>query len=100
MSNPNQYSHRISILFNEYIQGQLNTNQLIQKLRVIEAKYKENVKDVNSPNAIWFKFSQDDTLVTTIDDLAKDLSDDNRDFTLERIREALNLDQELFVHYS
>ncbi|WP_324719896.1 hypothetical protein [Salinimicrobium sp. HB62] len=100
MMNPNQYSHRISILFNDYLQGQLDLKDLIQKLRAIEALHKQNQKGIKSENTLWFKFSKDDSLVTTIDDLQKDLSNHNREFTLERIREALNVDQELSIHYS
>ena len=100
MMNPNQYSHRISILFNDYLQGHLELKELIQKLRAIEFLHKQNQKDTKSENTLWFKFSEDDSLVTTIDDLQKDLSNHNREFTLERIREALNVDQELLIYYS
>ena len=98
--NPNQYSLRISILFKDYLQGHLDQEELIQKLRAIEVLHKQNQKDMQSENTLWFKFSQDDSLVTTIDDLHKDLSNNNREFTLERIREALNVDQELTIYYS
>lgn len=100
MSNPNQYSHRISILFNEYLRGQLELEELIDRLRAIEALHKQGYNDNKSESTLWFKFSKDDTLVTTIDDLEKDLSNKNREYTLERIREALNVDQELSIHYS
>lgn len=66
----------------------------------MEAAYTQTLKDRNSESSLWFKFSDDDTLVTTIDDLERDLSNSNRDFTLERIKEVINLDQELFIHYS
>lgn len=98
--NPNQHSHRISILFNDYLQGHLELKELIQKLREIETLHKQNQKDIKSENTLWFKFSKDDNLVTTIDDLQKDLSNHNRGFILERIREALNVDQELSIYYS
>lgn len=62
--------------------------------------HKQTHDNKNSEKTIWFKFSEDDTLVTTIDDLEKDLSSTNRDFTIERIKEALNFDQELFINYS
>jgi|GEM_PF-6799532 hypothetical protein len=100
MMNPNQHSHRISILLNDYLQGHLNLEDLIQKLRAIEALHKQTQKAIKSERTLWFRFSKDDSLVTTIDDLQKDLSNHNREFTLERIREALNVDQELSIHYS
>ena len=50
---------------------------------------------------MWFKFSQDDSLATTIEDLQKDLANSrNADFTKERMREAINLENELFIYYS
>ncbi len=95
-----QYNHRISILFNEYLQNRLDLNEFIEKLRVVEKQYEQTLDFKNPENSIWFKFSDDDTLVTTIDDLKRDLSNSNRNFTLERMREAINLDNELFIHYS
>ena len=100
MKNLNQYNHRVSILFNEYLQNLLSLDDFIQKLRALEDLYKQNLKDDTQENSIWFKFSEDDTLVTTIDDLERDLSNSNRNFTLERMREAINLDNELFIQYS
>lgn len=100
MSNPNQYSHRISILFNEYLKGHLELEELIERLRVIEALHMQSHNDNKSESTLWFRFSKDDTLVTTIDDLEKDLSNKNREYTLEKIREALNVDQELTIYYS
>lgn len=100
MENLNQYNHRISILFNEYIQNLLELDEFIQKLRDVEDLYKQTLKYNSSESSIWFKFSDDDTLATTIDDLERDLTNFNRDFTLERMREAINLDNELFIHYS
>lgn len=100
MINPNLYSHRVSILFNEYIQGQLELEEFIQKLRDMEAKHREILNDNSSENGLWFKFSDDDTLATSIDDLEKDLANSNREFTLERMKEAINTDQELIVYFS
>ncbi|MCC8360280.1 hypothetical protein [Salinimicrobium sediminilitoris] len=100
MINPNQYSHRVSILFNEHVQGQLELEEFIQKLREMETKHKQILKDNSSESGFWFKFSDDDTLATSIDDLERDLTNSNREFTLERMKEVINTDQELVVHYS
>ncbi|TDN95319.1 hypothetical protein DET49_102205 [Salegentibacter sp. 24] len=100
MKNLNQYSHRVSILFNEYLQNRVDLDEFIQKLRALENLYKQNLKSDTQENFMWFKFSEDDTLVTTIDDLERDLSNSNRNFTLERMREAINLDNDLFIYYS
>ena len=100
MIKPNQYSHRISILFNEYIQGQLELEGFIQKLREMETKYRKILNDNSPESGLWFKFSDDDTLATSIDDLERDLTNTNREFTLERMKEAISTEQELVVHYS
>ena len=100
MAHLNQYSHRVSILFNDYLQNRLDLDGFIQKLRALEDLYRQNLKNDTQESFMWFKFSDDDTLVTTIGDLERDLSSSNRDFTLERMREAINLDNELFIHYS
>ncbi len=100
MAHLNQYSHRVSILFNDYLQNRLDLDKFIQKLRVVEKQYEQSLNYKTPENSIWFKFSDDDTLVTTIGDLERDLSNSNRGFTLERMREAINLDNELFIHYS
>ena len=100
MTNLNQYNHRVSILFNDYIQNLLSLNEFMQKLRAVEDLYGKTIKKDTQENSLWFKFSAEDTLVTIIGDLEKDLSNWNRDFTLERMREAITLDNELFIHYS
>lgn len=97
MENINHYNHRVSVSFNSYIQEQITLGQLVQELRRVESQLKQN----NSQGSLWFKFSQDDSLATTIPDLQKDLTDaKNREFTLERMREAINLENELFIYYS
>lgn len=100
MTNLNQYNHRVSILFNDYLQGVIDLEKFIQKLRTVEDMHKHTIDGNTQKNSMWFKFSDDDTLGTTIDDLKRDLSDTNRDFTLERMREAINLEEELFIHFS
>ena len=87
-------------MFSEYLQGQLELPEFIKRLHSIEITHKKAVNDTDSNSNLWFKFSEDDTFVTTIDDLERDLSNSNRQFTIERMKETLNLDQELLVHYS
>ncbi|UJH90941.1 hypothetical protein LZ575_19975 [Antarcticibacterium sp. 1MA-6-2] len=87
-------------MFNDYLQGQLELTEFIERLRTIEDMHKQAVNDTDSDSGLWFKFSEDDTIVSTINDLERDLADSNRNYTLKRMREALNLDQELSVHYS
>lgn len=97
MENLNYYNHKISVSFNDYLQEHITLDQFIQQLRIVEAQLKQD----KSQGSLWFKFSQDDSLATTIPDLQKDLSDaKNREFTMERMREAINLENELFIYYS
>ncbi len=97
MENLNFYNHRVSVSFNNYLQGHLSLEDLVDQLQRIESQLKQEKPE----GGLWFKFSQDDSLATTISDLEKDLSDNkNREFTMERMREAINLDNELFIYYS
>ena len=97
MDNLNLLNHSVSVAFSTYLQVNITLDQLIQQLQRIEAQLKSD----SSQCSLWFKFADDDTLSTSIEDLKKDLSDyRNREFTLERMREAINLENELFIHYS
>jgi hypothetical protein len=97
MDNLNLLNHRVSVAFSSYLQQHITLDQFILQLERIEAQLKQN----NSQSSLWFKFADDDSLATTIPDLKKDLSDNrNREFTLERMREAINLENELFIYYS
>lgn len=98
MNNVSQYHHRISILFQSYLAGDLELDLLITELRKIEDYHRGLT---NTSKDLWFQFSQDDTLITTIEDLKKDLSSpSNRKFTLERIKESISLENELLIHYT
>lgn len=97
MENIHHYNHRVSVLFNNYLQEHISLNQLIQELRRIEFQLSPKDND----GLLWFKFSQDDTLASTIDDLQYDLANSrNAEFTKERMRDAINLENELFIYYS
>lgn len=96
MKNLIQYSYAISNNFFIYLKGTISKDELIKRLREFEAHHKNAVKTEGS---LCFKFSEDDTLVTTIDDLDRDLSDaKNKEFTQERMREAISLNGELLIY--
>lgn len=67
MENLNFYNHRVSVFFNNYLQGYITHDQLLQQLKRVEAQLKKE----QPQGSLWFKFSQDDTLATTIPDLRK-----------------------------
>jgi hypothetical protein len=97
MENLNYYNHKVSVLFNDYFNEHVTLEQFIHQLKQVEAQLRQS----DSKGSLWFQFSQDDSLATTIADLQKDLSDvRNREFTLERMKEAVNLENELFIYYS
>lgn len=98
MNNVNQYHHRISILFQSYLAGNLELENLIIELRKIESYHRQLT---NTSKDMWFKFSLDDTLITTIEDLDRDLSSSsNKELALERLRESISLENELLIYYS
>ena len=78
MENINHYNHRVSVSFNNFLQEDITLGQLIQELQKIESQ----IRRENFNGSLWFKFSQDDSLATTIADLRQDLSDvRNKEFT-------------------
>lgn len=96
MENINHYNHRVSVLFNNYLQEHISLIQLIHELRRVEIQLSQKTDN----GSLWFKFSQDDSLATTIKDLQQDLANRrNAEFTKERMREAINLENELFIYY-
>lgn len=97
MENLNLYTHKVSVTFNSYLRGDIPLSQFVKQLKGIENQLQQEKVD----GSLWFKFSEDDSLATTIADLQKDLSDaKNREFTLERMKEAISLENELFIYYS
>ena len=98
--NLKTYNHRISSLFQAYVTHSITKDELIEGLRKIETFHRNTIQDTDPNKSMWFKFNEDDTVVTTIDDLAKDLSNSNREFTMEHLKESLNLEGELFIYYS
>ena len=94
---PQTLHHRISLLFQGYLTQNIEIDDLISGLRVIESQYGN---DARKQGTLWFKFSQDDTLSTDINELEKDLSCPvNREFAEERIRETLSLDNDLYIQF-
>lgn len=97
MENLTYYNHRVSVSFNNYLQGHIAPDQLIEELQKIEAQLRQD----KPQGSLWFKFSEDDSLATSIADLRQDLSDArNKEFAMERMKQAINLENELFIYYS
>ena len=50
--------------------------------------------------SVWFKFSFDDTLATTIENLYQDLFTKNEEFTRERMQFAIKNPKQFKINYS
>lgn len=98
MKNLIQYNYGISNLFFMYLNGDISKVELIESLKRVERRHKA---EVGITGEFIFKFSDDDTLSTTINDLDRDLDNaKNRDFTMERMKDAISLNGELLIYYS
>ena len=85
-------------IFIKYNNGDYTDEMLIAELRKIEDIVKSDTGD-NSKD-IWFKFFDDDALVTLISDIKRDLvSPTNRDFIKEYIKICVETDS-LIVNFS
>jgi hypothetical protein len=73
MSTYNQYKGGIITMFNNCINGKITVKELIEYLTIIENAIKSTYKKSNN-KGLWFRFSESDTLVTTILDIKTDLS--------------------------
>jgi hypothetical protein len=100
MKNLIQYRYPCEVNFYNYLQTG-NLDNLIKGLKRVEQLAK-NEGTVSGD--LWFKFSFDDTLATTIRDIETDLSlpasHGNHKFLIERIKEAVDLNGTLEVYYS
>ena len=93
-----QYNSTVGQLFFKYLNGKIETFSLIAGLNFVQDHHR---KETGTNGTLSFKFSEDDTMVTTIADLERDLADaKNREFTLERMRECTHLQGELIIYYS
>jgi hypothetical protein len=100
MKNLIQYVYSCEVNFYNYLQSQ-NLTKLIEGLSRVQILASNELK---SKGDIWFKFSEDDTLATTIRDIERDLSlpsiHNNHKFLIERIKDAIDLNGSLQVFYS
>jgi hypothetical protein len=92
-------SKAIYNLFEKFITKKISSDELIEELRYIEIEEMSMIENVTD-ESLWFKFSTDDSLATTINDLAKDLTDiKNASLRIEQIEYAL-LNKSLRVFFS
>lgn len=85
--------------FEDYSKEKIHLEDFIENLLNIQEIYREENKKKN--HDLWFRFSKDDTLVTTIQDLFNDLqmSNINRNFTIDRVNDSV-VNNSLSIHFS
>ena len=67
-----------------------NEEILIAQLRNLECKIREEIfLGVKDDKGLWLRFSKDDTLATTINDIERDLKTFNRETLLESFKLAV-----------
>jgi hypothetical protein len=102
MKNLIEFVYSCEVNFYNYIQTR-NLEKLIEGLKRVEYLIKNAGYGTDS-GSICFKFSDDDTLITTVDDLINDLSlpasHSNHKLMVEKITNAVDLNGELKVFFS
>ena len=103
MKNQIQYVYSCTdAIFNYLKDGDLD--KLLTRLRKVENHAKETLKGDNKE--LWFKFGEDDTLVTTIAEIEIMLSSNykaNKEFLIEqfeRVTKDIHPENELLAYYS
>jgi len=101
MSKQPHYTTIVREAFSGYLDGALDLDALIERLRYIELQILSDDEEESS-RKVWFRFFEGDPLQTTISEIEKDLSDPQHPNCLILKRGiALGLQSgELAVHYS
>ena len=102
-----QYQHKASELLHGFVEPgakrRLSLEELIDGLKELEIAAKKS-EGASEDQGLWFKFSADDTLATTISDIERTLSlpsnNKNKQFLIEQIKNAISLNGELSVYMS
>jgi hypothetical protein len=105
MKNLIHYRFTVENLFFKFTKKQIDLDELITLLCMLEGEHRLVENLPNDDKGLWFKFSKDDTLATTISDIERTFMHDtksNQEFLLERMGAVcgLNPDNELRIFYS
>ena len=94
MRNFKKYRTTVLNLFADFLAGKINKTELLFALGDIEL-------EMQGKKELWFKFSDDDTLTTTIQDLNIDIySRVNGEYIRERMQFAIDNPKQFKIHYS
>jgi hypothetical protein len=105
MKNLIQYRYSCEDAMFEFLKNG-SVENLIEKLNGIENYHREEIECTDDELGLWFKFGNDNTLVSTIDDIRIDLSNpianDNRKLLIDKMKMIINLksDTELIIYFS
>lgn len=103
-----QYQYKASELFYNFVEPgakhRLSLDELISGLKDLELEAKKAEGTSKWQKWLWFRFSVDDTLATTIADIQYTLSlpsnNRNRQLLIDKIKDAISLNGELLVYLS
>lgn len=96
----NNYKKRITLLFEEFLNNEIDNNSFILKLYSFEMRIREE-NNFKSNENLWFKFYKDDSLATTIRNIEIDLkgNKNNYNYLIENLKIAVK-ENSLVVHFS
>jgi hypothetical protein len=87
--------------FKKFLNNEINLDTLHSNLHTIQDEFGFDTQ--LGLKCVWFKFSKDDTLATTINQIYSDLfhgTKNNKDFMIEQMRFAINNPKEFGIFYS
>jgi len=94
----NEIRNKTINLFRKYINDDITKSNLITELYNIEIELE--YPKTFSEKDLWFKFTKDDTIATTITNLSINEHDINMNFYKEQIKQAISNPEEFTIHFS
>jgi len=98
MRNYKSYRPKVINLFQSFLAGKINEQELLTTLTAIERNLKNGV--IYTQKTLWFKFYQNDTMATDILNIRRWLYDFNRESILEDFKIAVENPKGLQIYYS
>jgi hypothetical protein len=89
--------------FQKYLNNEIDWKELYDKLHTIQSELGFDRQRIGSMKAIWFKFTEDDKLSCTINELISELrfgSNRNRDYMKDQMKMAVENPKGLQIYYS
>lgn len=105
MKNLIQYRYSCEEAMFEYLKNR-NVQNLIERLKHIEELHRKKIECTDDKKGMWFRFGNDDTLATTINDIERDLNlpsnSDNHELLIDRMKMVIDLnpETELLIYFS